>query len=189
MYIIPIDFTGPLSARGGNVSGCQIDETCGAAAREEARELEGALDGATAPGEYTCPMCGSLETVSLVRLHRGTRMSGCFACRALWETIPDGETHRRDGELMPWRKPCDNCAFRAGSPESQNRVKWRELLARLKAGGQFFCHKGVPIEQATIAEGLIEFDYPKGADGKEDPERMRVCRGFLNAWAVWEGIR
>jgi hypothetical protein len=41
--------------------------------------------------------------------------------------------------------PCDNCAFRPGSPEQADTAKWKELIAKLRAGGTFHCHKGVPI--------------------------------------------
>jgi hypothetical protein len=85
---------------------------------------------------------------------------------------------------MPFREPCDNCAFRAGSPESQDKEEWKKLMEQLRAGGQFFCHKGVPL--VTVGEGArASFEFPKRPDGEWDRDRMRLCRGFLNAWSKW----
>lgn len=134
-----------------------------------------------------CPRCRS---TNLVRGQKhperpsGTFYDVCRDCRAVWESIPAGEAHTRDGELMPFREACDNCAFRAGSPESQDKEEWKKLMEQLRAGGQFFCHKGVPL--VTVGEGArASFEFPKRLDGEWDRDRMRLCRGFLNAWSKW----
>jgi hypothetical protein len=132
-----------------------------------------------------CPKCGSRNLL----LHqqppgRTTFYDVCRVCVAVWESLPEGERYKRDGELMAFEKPCDNCAFRAGSPESENKVEWKKLLTELRAGGEFFCHKAVPL--TTIGEGSrASFEFPQKADGKFDVGNMRLCRGFLNAWAAW----
>lgn len=134
-----------------------------------------------------CPRCNSanlLRNQPHPERPKGTIYDACRDCMAIWESIPAGEHYKRDGELMPFHEPCDNCAFRAGSPESQDKVEWRKLIDQLRAGGQFCCHKGVPL--VTVGEGSrASFDFPKGPDGKEDRNQMRTCRGFLNAWSKW----
>jgi len=50
--------------------------------------------------------------------------------------------------------------------------------AQLRAGGAFHCHKGVPLDP----EGEDGFDYPK-----DRPEKLRLCRGYLNALGKWWG--
>ena len=74
--------------------------------------------------------------------------------------------------------PCDNCAFRPESPEQADTAKWKELIAKLRAGGAFHCHKGVPIAPKS-EDG---FAYPK-----HKPEKLRLCRGYLNALGKWWG--
>ena len=172
---------------------CSIDETGGVdldiqRLRRHLPEIPVAMRD-TMPA---CPACGAVE--GLIQFPPGllqdadTRYSGCVACRAIWESLPDGEPFLRDGELMPFVEPCDNCAFRAGSPESQDKTRWRKLLAKLKRGGRFYCHKAVPISP----HGGFEFPVKRGvqdATGElgpvEDEDRMRLCRGFLNAWWRW----
>ncbi len=139
-----------------------------------------------------CPLCSSTNIVELRACEVDhVPISGCGDCLAVWESLPTGEDYRTDGELMAFREPCDNCAFRPGSPESEDKAKWRELLAKLKAGGRFFCHKAVPFHTEKMwtvkdeADTVKSFDYPKREDGKEDPEQMRLCRGYLNVWSKW----
>lgn len=166
---------------------CTIDETVLEPDLHD--RVERMLDRKLEADGMICPACGSARTVRIPAgfLESECQHSACRGCGAFWESLPAGEPYERDGEQIPFKEPCDNCAFRAGSPESQNRDKWRELLQRLKAGGRFYCHKAVPIDP----DG--GFDFPTKADAKAilvpDEDRMRMCRGFLNAWAKWEGIR
>jgi len=103
---------------------------------------------------------------------------------AIWESIPTGEHYRRDGEMLAFLEPCDNCAFRPGSPESRDKEEWKKLLDQLRAGGQFFCHKGVPI--TGVGEGsCASFDFPKRPDGEWDRDQMRMCAGWLRAYWRW----
>jgi hypothetical protein len=69
-------------------------------------------------------------------------------------------------------------AFRPGSPEQTHAEKWKELIAKLRAGATFHCHKGVPLDP----EGEDGFAYPK-----DRPEKLRLCRGYLNALGKWWG--
>jgi hypothetical protein len=93
---------------------------------------------------------------------------------------------------MPFKEPCDNCAFRPGSPESKDRDGWKALMESLKSGGKFFCHKGVPIKQGKDSS-FKSFEYPMrplktescGPIEVHDQDSMRMCRGYLNAWIVW----
>lgn len=137
-----------------------------------------------------CPHCGADGTVTFDALpDAGVVMAGCLGCGSIWEAIPNGEQYLVDGEVMPWREPCDNCAFRAGSAESRDRAEWRDLLERLRGGGQFFCHKGVPLKKdELVSYNRVAFDYPVDGAGEYARDKMRLCRGFLNAWMRWRGL-
>lgn len=134
-----------------------------------------------------CPACNS-ESIMRILSRDLDKYDACLECRAVWERLPTGEPYRRDGELLPFGEPCDNCAFRSGSPESEDKEKWRALLASLRAGGKFYCHKGVPLDYSVHGGENVGFAYPVKPDGKHDTENMRLCRGYLNAWAKWEGF-
>lgn len=142
------------------------------------------------PSDTTCPECGSKRVVGC-RVEIGT-LGGCMACRSLWELLPSDAPPDIDGRPQPFRKACDNCAFRRGSPERSDPSDWEGLLIGLAgAGTAFYCHKGVPRQ--VDGDGYISpdgrdhgFRYPVAADGKShDLSRMRVCAGFI-AW--WRGI-
>lgn len=121
-----------------------------------------------------CPACGSANIVTL------GEMGGCGSCLKAWYALPPGEPYKVDGELMPFKKPCNDCAFRRGSTERADGYAWANLQDRLHDGGQFYCHKGVPF--TLPKNGLeIEFEYPRGPDGKLDRERLRLCAGYLAA--------
>ena len=126
---------------------------------------------------------------------------GCLACQAVWEPFP--ALYARDPVCAD---PCGNCAFRPGSPEQRDPEQWKELLGKLRPGGEpescgmfsghFYCHKGVPID---LTKGPGNFLFPKRAlmmNGQpvrdatggpamiEDTGRMRTCSGFLRmVWA------
>lgn len=128
-----------------------------------------------------CPKCRSRLIAEVPPLPEGidarfygTALRACRRCKSVWEAEPE----RQDpDDPVAWREPCDNCAFRPGSPETADPAGWRTLLAQLKAGSPFYCHKGVPIDPGS-EHG---FAYPLDRPGK-----MRMCRGFLNAVAAWE---
>jgi hypothetical protein len=123
---------------------------------------------------HVCPTCRSRDTrvammpAKLAMSHAPTLTGVCVPCGTFWEAYPPGWTHDVVGA-----EPCDNCAFRPGSPESQDKAEWKSLLAKLKAGGMFNCHKGAPILLGE--DGSISFD-----------ERWvqlfgRTCAGFHRA--------
>jgi len=111
-----------------------------------------------------CPVCGS--TSLLTETVGGTRMEFCLACAAFWEA----ET--RTPEKMA--APCDNCAFRPGSPERRDKEGWQNLLALLMDGSRFYCHKRVPCE---VAENDYRFKVEQ--DGKGRATNARICMGWV----------
>ena len=128
-----------------------------------------------------CPTCKSPR----VRIHgdHGVKFYGreiaiCANCRTAWEPIDGALIWDPSDPCASFSEPCDNCAFRPGSPEQNDSAKWKELIAQLRAGGAFHCHKGVPLDP----EGEDGFDYPK-----DRPEKLRLCRGYLNALGKWWG--
>lgn len=131
-----------------------------------------------------CPKCGCRK----VAFHPfmtfegyGPGLACCLntACKAIWEPFDPELIWDPDDPFCSFREPCNNCAFRPGSNEQQDREKWLELIGNLKKGGQFYCHKGVPIE----ADAEHGFAYPTLKDGTPDRRRLRLCRGYLNALA------
>lgn len=120
----------------------------------------------------------------------------CVACSKVWERLPVGEPFERDGEQMPFAIPCDNCAFRGGSDERTDKDLWTDLQLKFSMGGEFYCHKGVPLKD--IKAGPNEFDFPRVTKTIDiagecrpyeswDRSRMRLCRGYLNQWVT--GLR
>jgi hypothetical protein len=125
-----------------------------------------------------CPDCGSRNTVvrpsgPIALSHTPTLMAGCLDCETVWEAFPPDWRHDAVGA-----PPCDNCAFAAGSPESSDREAWRSLLAKLRLGQEFKCHKGAPlvVDRET---STVEFD----ADWIR--EHGRTCAGFLRVMQQW----
>lgn len=122
----------------------------------------------------------------------------CLTCAAVWEAFP--EVYVRDPVCA---EPCDNCAFRPGSPEQQDPEKWKGLIASLKPDssygyftGRFYCHKGVPIDMTKGPGNFLFPQQPLTMDGEpvlladgtpattEDTSKMRTCTGFLRLfWA------
>jgi hypothetical protein len=131
-----------------------------------------------------CPGCGSDRIVEFTE----PRYGACRVCLLAWEPLPPGEPYLVDGEMMPFEKPCDNCAFRGKSTERANEDYWTSLQMSLAHGGQFFCHKGVPFkignEKGEPNYDARGFEYPKKADGSYDQTRMRLCRGYLNEFVA-----
>ncbi len=147
--------------------------------------------------QTTCPACASVSIVCVL----GLDLDLCLDCHRCWERVNPGEHFMVDGELLPFKKPCDNCAFRGKSEERADRVRWAELQQTLAAGGEFYCHKGVPL-QATVEQiragapdARLAFDFPQAVKtvdiaGTCYPypsyvrEHMRLCRGFLNKFVL-----
>lgn len=133
-----------------------------------------------------CPRCKSIrvETTALPSTgmsHRPTKYALCKECATVWEAYPDDWC-----EDVVGAEPCDNCAFRPGSPEQANPAKWKHLIGILRSGGEFRCHKGSPIlgldpGKPREQEREIEFD-------KDWVQRHgRKCAGFMRlVWSMRE---
>lgn len=149
------------------------------------------------PTLTACPACNSHEIGCVL----GTDLDICMACHRCWERLRPQDPFLVDGEMLPFKTPCDNCAFRGKSEERQDRERWGELQQTLALGGEFYCHKGVPMKASVeeIAAGApdsrMAFDFPMQTrsvdiEGKCHPyqtydrERMRPCRGYLNAFVL-----
>lgn len=127
---------------------------------------------------HRCPAClGRRTTVELAPAlglsHVPTRLGVCADCRAIWEAFP--EDWRHDAVEAA---PCDNCAFAKGSPEAADKEGWLALLAELRGGREFRCHKGAPI-LIDDAAGTIAFDEAWVQ------RHGRTCAGFLRAMQQW----
>lgn len=131
------------------------------------------------PDLHVCPACRGRKTrvepmpAELAMSHLETPVGVCADCGAFWEAYPDDWSH--DAVAA---EPCDNCAFRPGSPEIRDRDGWRALLAELRAGREFKCHKGAPI-LLDAGDGAIGFDEAWVR------RRGRTCAGFLRALRRW----
>lgn len=138
-----------------------------------------------------CPKCASSKVGydPLLRLNGyGPGLACCMNCKTLWEPFEPEQIWDTRDPVCSFKEPCNNCAFRPGSPEQSDLVKWRALVDKLKCGGSFYCHKGVPIE----SEAEHGFAYPSKtitvvvngqalARQASDPKKLRLCRGYLNA--------
>jgi len=127
---------------------------------------------------HVCPVCRGRNTrvetmpAQLAMSHVATPVGVCGDCRALWEAYPPDWSHDAVEAA-----PCDNCAFAKGSPESADREGWTELLANLKDGNVFNCHKGAPI--IVGPDGKVEFDEAWVT------RHGRTCAGFVRALQRW----
>lgn len=149
------------------------------------------------PGTFgCCPKCRSANvgydpTYSFKGY--GPGICVCKNCETLWEPIDPALIWDKSDPYCSSSEPCNNCAFRPGSPEQQDTEKWRDMILSLRQGEQFYCHKGVPIE-AGAEHG---FAYPQKEITVElegvpptnvmvsDRARLRLCRGYLNALGKW----
>lgn len=136
-----------------------------------------------------CPKCKSGRVVvhdtagiSSLKFY-GRQIATCADCRTAWEPVDEKLIWDRSDPRCSFSEPCDDCAFRPGSPEQADIPKWKGMIADLRAGGAFYCHKGVPIEPGS-EHG---FAYPKDAAGKPAKGKLRLCRGYLNALGKWWG--
>ena len=133
-------------------------------------------------GAGRCPRCASRKVLSVempdeVRGDFYARsIEVCGNCHAAWEPIDRALLWDAADPVGSFSAPCDNCAFRPGSVEQRDRDGWIKTIGALKAGGRFYCHKGVPIAPAN-PDG---FAYPRDAAGQPNPRKLRLCRGWLN---------
>lgn len=133
-------------------------------------------------GADQCPRCGSRRSAGLGAPSAGSFYSqdirACSNCRAMWEPFDTAELLDPGNEpLGAFRQPCNNCAFRKGSPEQRDPEAFARLRAQLGwHGASFYCHKGVPVDP-TDPDG---FAYPRDREGKPIRRKLRLCRGYLN---------
>lgn len=167
-------------------------------------KIEADACGQPRPRDDRCPACLGHRIFTAPRadfpLHLGidSDLQGCLDCSAIWEPFP--AIYVRDPVCAD---PCDNCAFRPGSPEQADPVKWKALIATLKPNGddwwstgRFYCHKAVPIDMTKGPGNFLFPEKPITADGEPvlkpdgspamhwDVAKMRTCSGFLRmCWA------
>ena len=100
----------------------------------------------------------------------------CRACFTMWEPFAKEDLIDQENALSIFRRPCDNCAWRKGSPERSDPDKWEHLQQQIHyCGATFYCHKGVPLSHE---EGQTH-DQPKLPNGKHNTKNMRLCAGYL----------
>ena len=66
-----------------------------------------------------CPKCGSTKINVAPELRfqgYGPGLASCVNCKALWEYFTEDMIWDKDDPLCSFSKPCNNCAFRKGSP-------------------------------------------------------------------------
>ncbi len=171
---------------------------------EARRKRDADWSGVARPRDEHCPACRSTSIVYMKPDEHPTMAAAwleasnypqpelglCKACAAVWEAFPP--LYARDPVCS---EPCDNCAFRPGSPEQQDPVKWKALMeqlkielvdGRLRMNGEFFCHKGVPIDMKAGPGNFLFPVHEESVDGKvvQKMRRGRLCSGFLAMQAV-----
>lgn len=128
---------------------------------------------------HRCPNCrGRNTTVAISKIaialsHIPTLIGACIDCQTLWEAYPTDWSH--DAVAA---SPCDNCAFSKGSPESSDREGWLSLLAKLRLGQEFKCHKGAPL---LIDKEALTVEF----DAAWVKRHGRSCAGFVRALQAW----
>lgn len=139
-----------------------------------------------------CPKCGSRKVAHDPKLAfkgYGPGLASCPNCRTLWEPFDPAQIWDPSDPHCSFKDPCNNCAFRPGSPEQADPEKWKTLIDQLKCGASFYCHKGVPIEpEAEHGFAYPSRTVPVEIDGAPataaklaDRSKLRFCRGYLNA--------
>lgn len=131
-------------------------------------------------GADQCPKCASRKTLDMpvVSGFYADDLRVCANCKTMWEPFDPAELlDPRREPLGAFRHPCNNCAFRKGSPEQRDPEAFAKLRANLGwRGASFYCHKGVPVDPSN-EDG---FAYPKGPGGILITGKARLCRGYLN---------
>ena len=132
-----------------------------------------------------CPNCKSIRVERTTLPATGlsvmeTAYDLCRACGTVWEAYPDDWC-----EDVVGAKPCDNCAFRPGSPEQDDPEGWKYLIEILRSGGEFRCHKGSPIlgliDGKRRADGSVIVEF----DNEWVQKHGRKCAGFMRmVWAM-----
>lgn len=129
-------------------------------------------------GADQCPKCASRRWTDAeqgITTFYAKSLRVCANCGTAWEPFDPAELLDPENEpLGAFKHPCNNCAFRKGSPEQSDKDGWESKMIELSFGASFYCHKGVPV----TPDSKNGFDYPD--DGK-NPRKLRLCRGYLNS--------
>jgi hypothetical protein len=147
-------------------------------------------------GADQCPKCASrkwLDADQAITGFYARTLRVCGNCRTAWEPFEEADLLDAGERYSSFKEPCNNCAFRPGSNEQQDLAKWKELIDKLKCGGRFYCHKGIPVDIHHTSPTDSGFCYPTRTvttklEGRAisqdlpDAKRLRLCRGFLRAW-------
>jgi len=138
-------------------------------------------------GADQCPKCASRLTADVeqaITSFYARKIRVCGNCGTAWEPFAVDQLLDKDVASSCFLDPCDNCAFRPGSTEQSDPVKWRELMDSIKNnGGVFYCHKGLPI----IPDSKDGFAYPRDGKGNYVIKKMRHCRGWLSVLGkMWD---
>ena len=135
---------------------------------------------ALTPDTFNLRACPQCESDEVIFTGETSAFGVCLSCRTIFVAYPDNWC--RD----PFQaEPCDDCAFRPGSPEQQDPERWAARMSRLKSDTLFYCHKGMPVD-VDIAEQRTDYraDLP--------PEhRRRLCAGYARMIAaqIGKGMR
>jgi len=146
------------------------------AARRRAAKLERPFPGTG----QCCPKChgGRVvvhDTLGYSELKFYWRqIATCADCRTAWEPVDESLVSDRSDARASFTQPCDNCAFRPGSPEKADTAKLKEMIASLRAGASFHCHKGVPL----APDSEHGFAYPQD---RRRQSRTNASYGFAAA--------
>lgn len=125
-------------------------------------------------GADQCPKCGSRRWSDVdqqVTDFYSAKLRVCGNCATAWEPFNQSDLLDDDDRYSSFKHPCDNCAFRKGSPEQRDKEGWESKMISMSFGNSFHCHKGVPVSP----DSEIGFDYPA------DRNKLRLCRGYLNS--------
>lgn len=138
-----------------------------------------------------CPKCASTKVAydpALVFQGYGPGLAACSNCKSVWEPFDDADIWDDDDHLCSFSEPCNNCAFRKGSPEQADPVEWAGIMENVENHGGFYCHKGVPIGVGSEhgfdyphKKVTVEVDGVKAETMVPNRSKLRLCRGFLNS--------
>ena len=136
-----------------------------------------------------CPVCQSARIFNVTEEGADigdTIYMACLDCPTetptIWEQVKREDLSVPNSPLSTFKKPCDNCAFRRGSPERKDPEKWEFLMQEFAyREAMFFCHKGVPLD---ISKGSNQSHlHPYDEQGRLFKKESRVCAGWL-AWKL-----
>lgn len=128
-------------------------------------------------GSDQCPRCASRRWIDARQPVTGFYaeiIRVCGNCGTAWEPFDKADLLDTHDRLSSFNHPCNNCAFRKGSPELADKDDWESKMISMSFGAGFYCHKGVPIDP----KNENGFAYPE--DGK-NRRKLRLCRGYLNS--------